>query len=186
MQHAARMTLSNGSFSLGPQVGHVRLHTGRAGAAAKAGHDLVIEAKQWSGTAVVDADNPSASSVSVDIVASSLEVVSGSGGAKALTDGDIAKIKKNINEEILNTGKNPTISFRSTKVEGTPDAFTITGDLTIMGKSNPIVLSGKSAGGKVTGTGTLVQTAYGIKPFSALMGALKVADEVGVSFEISL
>lgn len=180
------MTLSNGSFSLGPQVGHVRLHTGRAGAAAKAGHDLVIEAKQWSGTATVDADNPSASSVSVDVVASSMEVVSGSGGAKALTDGDISKIKKNITDDILNTSKHPTISFRSTKVDGTPDAFTITGDLTIMGKTKSVTLNGKSADGKVTGTGSIVQTEFGIKPFSALMGALKVADEVGISFEISL
>ena len=178
------MTLSNGTFSLGPQVGHIRLHTGRAGAAAKAGHDLVIEAKQWSGTATVG--DAAESSVSVEVVASSLEVISGSGGAKALTDGDIGKIHKNIKEDALSTGKHPTISFRSTGISGTPDAFTITGDLTIVGKTKSITLSGKSAGGKVTGTGTIVQTEFGIKPFSALMGALKVADEVGISFELSL
>ena len=186
MQHAARMTLSNGTFSLGPQVGHVRLHTGRAGAAAKAGHDLVIEAKRWSGSAVVDPGDPAASSVNVEVDTSSLEVVSGQGGAKALNDGDIAKIKKNMTEDIFESSKNPTISFTSTSIGGTPDAFTITGDLTIKGKTKSVTLTGKAADGKVTGTGTIVQTEFGIKPFSALMGALKVADEVGISFELTL
>jgi polyisoprenoid-binding protein YceI len=184
MQHAARMTLSNGTFSLGPQVGHIRLHTGRAGAAAKAGHDLVIEAKSWSGSATVG--DPADSSVSVDVDVASLKVVSGSGGAKALSDGDISKIEKNITDDIFNTKKHPTISFRSTGVSGTPDNFTINGNLTIMGNTQPVTLSGKAADGKVSGTGTIVQTAFGIKPFSALMGALKVADEVGISFELTL
>ena len=88
--------------------------------------------------------------------------------------------------EFFDTATYPTISFRSTGISGTPENFTVTGNLTIMGKTLPITLSGKAADGKVSGTGTIVQTAFGIKPFSALMGALKVADEVGISFELTL
>jgi len=186
MHKDARMTLSNGTYNLGPQTGQLRLHTGRAGAAAKAGHDLVIEAKQWSGTATVDTANPANSSVEVTIQTASLEVISGTGGVKALTDNDLGDIKKSINDKILEVGKNPTITFKSTKIEGTPDGFTITGDLTIKGKTQPLTLTGKADGGKANATGTITQSNFGIKQFSAMLGALKVADDVGVSVELAL
>ncbi len=180
------MTLTNGTYNLGPQVGHLRLHTGRAGAAAKAGHDLVIEAKDWSGTANVDTGDPSASSVNVEIKTASLEVISGTGGVKALTDNDLGDIKKSINDKILEVGKNPLITFKSSKIDGSPDGFTITGDLTIKGVTRSITLTGKSDGGKATATGTITQSQFGIKQFSAMLGALKVADDVGISIELAI
>jgi len=36
------------SFTLGPSDGSLRLHTTRTGAAAKMGHDLVLEVQRWS------------------------------------------------------------------------------------------------------------------------------------------
>jgi polyisoprenoid-binding protein YceI len=186
MHKDARMTLSNGTYDLGPQTGQLRLHTGRAGAAAKAGHDLVIEAKQWSGTATVDTADPSSSSVEVTVQTASLEVISGTGGVKALTDNDLGDIRKSINDKILETSKNPTITFKSTRIEGNADGFSITGDLTIKGKTQPITLTGKADGGKANASGTITQSAYGIKQFSAMLGALKVADDVGITIELAL
>ncbi len=36
------------------------------------------------------------------------------------------------------------------------------------------------------GSGTLAQTAFGIKPYTGFFGALKLKDEVGVEFEVDL
>ena len=40
--------------------------------------------------------------------------------------------------------------------------------------------------GRVTGSAKVAQTAFGMKPYSALFGALKVADEVVVTVEANL
>jgi hypothetical protein len=39
---------------------------------------------------------------------------------------------------------------------------------------------------KVTGRTSLTQSKFGIKPFSAMMGALKVKDNVEIEFEADL
>jgi hypothetical protein len=40
--------------------------------------------------------------------------------------------------------------------------------------------------GRLTGSMTIVQSQFGIKPFSAMMGALKVKDEVEINLEVAL
>ena len=41
---------TNGTHKLGPASGALRVRTGRTGAAAKAGHDLLIEVGKWEAT----------------------------------------------------------------------------------------------------------------------------------------
>ena len=40
--------------------------------------------------------------------------------------------------------------------------------------------------GRYRGTATVVQSAFGIKPYTGFFGALKLRDEVGVEFEVDL
>ncbi len=40
--------------------------------------------------------------------------------------------------------------------------------------------------GRYRGTATVVQSAFGIKPYVGFFGALKLKDEVGVEFEVSI
>jgi len=46
-----------GTYHLGPDDGTLSLHTRRTGAAAKAGHDLLIDVTAWEGTLTVG-DSP--------------------------------------------------------------------------------------------------------------------------------
>ena len=63
----------------------------------------------------------------------------------------------------------------------------VSGDLSVAGSSNSIsVPLSVSDDGTVRGSVTLSQSQYGIKQFKALMGALKVADQVEVSLEAKL
>jgi polyisoprenoid-binding protein YceI len=181
------VALADGMHRLDPGSGQLLVRTSRTGLGARAGHDLTIEATRWEGIAVVDEANPANSSVAVDIDANSFEVISGTGGVKPLTASDRATIKTAIREQVLDLARHPEISFRSTRVSGTPDGFVIEGDLTIVGVTRPaIVRCTVTADGRVHGAAIVKQTEWGIKPYSAFFGALRLRDEVEVEVDIGL
>jgi polyisoprenoid-binding protein YceI len=178
------MPLPRGTHELGPDTGTLLVKTSRTGAAAKAGHDLVIEVTSWNGTLELGAD-PAQSSVALDADATSLHVRDGTGGMQALGDNDKASIVQSIDEDVL---KRQDISFRSTEVSAADGGrIRVQGELTLIGNTNPIVFEltiGED--GRLTGSALLKQTDWGIKPYSILFGALKVADEVEVGLDARL
>ncbi len=182
------MTASNGTHSLGPEAGKITLNVYRDGVAARMGHNLVLEATKWSGKAEVDTDDPAASSVKLTIDPRSLEITEARGGIKPLSDQDRADIKKNINDKILMTSRNPEITFQSTEVSGTAPNIKVKGNLTLAGKSQPVTLDLRvdESSGRASGKTMLQQSRFGIKPFSALLGALKIKDSVDIQFDIKI
>lgn len=176
-----------GNFRLGPDNGRVVLKTGRAGLASRAGHDLTIEVTRWSAQVQVpdeEAGGVTAATVQADLDLGSLEVRSGTGGAKPLSDRDRADIKKQMSG-ILGTG---TASFASSKiVRFGSSGGALEGTLTFNGQSEPVRLQvSEPEPGRYRGSATVVQTALGIKPYVGFFGALKLKDEVGVEFEVNL
>ncbi|MDP9864847.1 MULTISPECIES: YceI family protein [Streptosporangium] len=178
--------VTTGSYTLGPESGRLLVNTARSGLGAKAGHDLTIEVTRWHGEATVDTTDPAGSSVTVEIDAGSFEVREGTGGVKPLTGSDRREIEKILREKILHTGRNPMITFRSTRVDGTAESFRVEGDLTIVGVTQPVEIQGSLAGSRAQGSATIVQTRWGIRPYSALFGALKVGDGVEIRFDADL
>jgi polyisoprenoid-binding protein YceI len=179
------MALTRGSHDLGPSSGPLLIKTGRSGLGRRVGHDLTLEATRWSGELTADPDDPANSAVTVTVEPASLRVVEATGGVMPLTDADRAEIAKTIRGKVLHTDAHPSITFRSTAVEGTPESFTVTGDLTIMDVTRPVTISGRLEGDRLTGGTTVVQSRWGIKPYSALFGQLRVADEVQVEFDLA-
>jgi polyisoprenoid-binding protein YceI len=178
---------NTGNFKLGPGDGRIVLKTGRLGLAARAGHDLTLEVTKWSATVDVpdaDAGGVTAAKVSADLDLSSLEVRAGTGGAKPLTDRDRADIRKTMGG-ILGGG---TASFTSSRiVRSGASGGAIEGTLTLAGKTVPVRLQVSEPGpGRYRATGTVVQTAHGIKPYVGFFGALKLRDEVGIEIELTL
>ncbi|TXK43251.1 YceI family protein [Nonomuraea sp. C10] len=174
------------SYTLGPETGQLLVETRRTGLGAKAGHDLTIEADRWRGEAVVDLDDPGASRVSVEVEAGSLRVVSGTGGVKPLTDSDRRDIARNIQDKVLHTGRFPAIAFRSRQVTGTRESFRVEGELTMAGQTRPLTLDCRFDGERVRGSATVTQSHWGVKPYSAFFGALKLDDDVEVRFDVEL
>jgi polyisoprenoid-binding protein YceI len=174
-----------GAYRLGPESGRLLVNTTRTGLGAKAGHDLTIEVTRWHGRATVDAATPANSSVAVEVEVDSFEVRQGTGGVKPLTDADRAEIKKTLGE-VLHAVQHPTITFRSTRVDGSAGSFTLDGELTIMGVTGPVTVQGRVTDGRVVGGASVVQSRWGIRPYSALFGALKLSDEVKVDFDVAL
>ncbi|MGE5286100.1 MAG: YceI family protein [Micromonosporaceae bacterium] len=180
------MGVANGRYRIGPQSGRLLVKTARTGLGAKAGHDLTIEVTRWRGYVVADAADPAGSSVTVEVDVDSFEVREGTGGVKPLTDADRADIKNTLRGKILNTSEHPTITFVSRQVSGTAESFRIDGDLTIVGVIQPVTVEGRLAEGRARGSAVIVQSRWGIRPYSAFLGALKLRDEVEVQFDIDL
>jgi polyisoprenoid-binding protein YceI len=176
------MAISAGNYKLGPDNATLRVKTGRHGAAAKAGHDLVIEVTSWEATLDV-AEDPSASSLELSADPTSLHVREGVGGMQALGDDDKADIRKTIDKDVL---KKKDIQFASSSVEESDGGLAVSGDLTMGGKSKPVEFVVTGDGGSINGSATVKQSDWGIKPYSALFGALKVNDEITVEVEGSL
>ncbi|HEX5569489.1 MAG TPA: YceI family protein [Streptomyces sp.] len=181
------MTLRDGRYRIGPPDGRLLVKTGRAGLGRKAGHDLTLEATRWSGDATVVVGDPGRSSVTVTVETGSLTVREGRGGLKPLTDADRAEIERTLEgAALLHTAEHPEITFRSTGVTGTPRSFEITGDLTLKGQTHQVTVHGSSEDdGLVRGWATVAQSAWGIKPYSAFLGALRLADEVRIEYEVA-
>lgn len=158
------------------------MKTGRAGAAAKAGHDLLIEVTSWQAELVV-AEDPAGTTMELSADATSLRVVRGTGGMQALADDDLANIQQTIDDEVL---KRQDIRFRSTRVQTESGGATMhaQGDLTLFGTTQPVDFDlALGNDGELSARAVVTQSAWGIKPYSALFGALKVRDEVEVMLE---
>ena len=153
---------------------------------AKLAHDLVLTATQWQGTLNVDSDNPGASSATLSIDARSIEIVEASGGVKSLSDKDRRDIGKNIDDKVLQTGKYPQLTFESTSVSGAAPNFTVAGNMTIAGATRPVDVALDVNGSDVTATTSISQKDFGIKPFSAMLGAIKLRDDVEFELHLSL
>jgi hypothetical protein len=170
-----------GTYRLGPDDGTLSLRTGRNGAAAKAGHDLLIHATAWEATVTVG----DGAAVAVDVDGGSLRVIEGTGGMMALTDDHRAEISSTIDDQIL---KGRPITFRSTRVEpASGGGLRVEGDLTILGETRPIALDvAVDDEGGLSGGLVIRQSDWGIKPYSTLFGTLKVNDEVAIAIDARL
>lgn len=181
------MAITAGRHEFGTNNGRITLRTFRDGLAAQVGHDLAIEAVRWSGELVVAGDlTPASLSASVDLGA--LVVRAGTGGIKPLTDRDKREIAVSA-RKLLTADRYPEATFTATSFEpGPADAGgTIVGTLTLAGQSQPQRLQVSPTGpGQYRATTSIRQTSFGIKPYSAFLGSLKVADAVEVEVELDL
>jgi hypothetical protein len=137
----------------GPDDATLTVHTKRAGAAAKAGHDLTILVERWSATY-------EGGELRLEADSRSMRVIDGSGGITSLGDEEKASITQTIDEEVL---KGTAITYAA-------------GELTLNGVTRPIEYSFDGTEGRAV----VKQTDFKIKPYSALFGTLKVADVVEV------
>jgi polyisoprenoid-binding protein YceI len=184
--YRAIMATARRSHPVGPGWGTIVLRTTRQGLAAQVGHDLAIEVARWSGTVVVGGD-PADSALDITVETGSLRVLEGTGGVTPLSDRDIREIEANA-AKVLGADRAPTARFLSGTVTPENDGGArVAGTLTLRGIDRPLVLRIiPLGGGRFRATGSVLQSDYGIKPYSALLGALRLADAVGVEAELEL
>ena len=181
------MAASTLTYRLGPDAGRVVIKTTRVGLAARVGHDLTLDVTRWSADVTVPGDDLSAATVVAELDLGSLVVREGTGGARPLTDSDRRDIESTMRKILPGGGGSGTATFRSTRVIPSAVGGAIEGTLTLNGRSQPVRLQlTASAPGRYRGTVAIVQSAFGIKPYSGFFGALKLSDEVVAEFEVDL
>lgn len=91
--------------------------------------------------------------------------------------------------EVLDAERYPQIKLQSVRVSGTSQAPQITARIKIKEVSRDIPVSAnvQIEGSRLTATGEfdIQQTDFGIKPFSAALGALEVQDRLHVKFSVA-
>ncbi|MFD0744390.1 YceI family protein [Phytohabitans flavus] len=180
------MTIRTGGFRFGPDNGRMLLRTGRKGVGSTVGHDLTIEVTDWSVRVDVPESGPADATATARITLGSLVVRAGSGGARPLTDNDRGEIVNNA-RRTLDVDRHPTATFESTRVVAGDDRATISGTLTVRGIAAAIDVDVRAVSpDRYRATTVVTQSKYGIKPYSAFLGALKVRDDVEVEIEVQL
>lgn len=166
--------------------GALTVRTGVTGKAARTGHRLVIGFDRWSAAvsypdaAASAEDAPSAVRMTVDV--ESLQVLSGDGGLTPMTTPERGIARLNALKS-LQASKFGEITFAADDATAIDGGYRLAGTLTICGTSRPHTVEVTSDGTVVRGESPVVQTDFGVKPYSLMMGALKVADEVVVALE---
>ena len=172
------MELAAGTYRFGPEDGTLEVRTYRTGAVAKAGHDLLLRVGGGRATVEIGADGPTSVALVAD--GSSLRVIDGTGGIQALDDSDRANIVQTIDDEIL---ERTSVSFDSTEIEADGAGFRVRGELTLLGTTRPLDVELTVDGGDLRASAVVKQSSWGLKPYSTLFGALKVADDVEVAVD---
>lgn len=156
--------------------------TGREGALSAIGHDLKLRVEKF------DIDM-SGTEVRASFDTKSLRVVGAVEGDVVdkgeISSRDKSKIESNIVKDVLKAKKFPTIEFHSDSVEVGDGAINASGTLTICGANKPFTAKVvKKSGEGWTLSATLKQTDFGMKPFKALLGQLRISDELRVELTL--
>lgn len=185
------------SLALAPQARSYRIvdaesrftvFAGKAGFLSGLAHDHTVAVRAFSGSIKVPAGGLSGASLELEIDARSLEVID-----EGVSDKDRAEIQSEMESKVLETARFPKIAFKSVsisdlKAEGERSRFLLHGDLTLKGATRriaiPVAASIDASGVRATGEVVIKQTDFGIKPYSKGLGAVRVKDELKLSFDI--
>jgi polyisoprenoid-binding protein YceI len=92
-----------------------------------------------------------------------------------------------LSADVLDAQRFPEIQFRSIDVQqSAADQWRVNGILSLHGETHPVSMRVERSNGHYTGSATIKQTWFGIKPVSVAGGTVKVKDEVQVKFDIVL
>jgi hypothetical protein len=99
----------------------------------------------------------------------------------ALSDSDRKKIEENIVDDVLHAKKFPEIRFTSTSVEeDSGTGYRVRGKLTLHGKTREVTFVTRTDGEGQVAEITIHQPDFGITPYSAMLGTLKIKPDVTV------
>lgn len=98
----------------------------------------------------------------------------------ALAPADKEKIRATIAADVLHTSRHPTVSFESESF----DAHSVRGTLKLHGTSRPLSFRIEQSGDQRKVRATIHQPDFGIEPYRAALGALKLKPDVIVELTL--
>lgn len=161
-------------------------------------HDHVVRATSWAGTLQFRVGDESSCFVDIDVDSAALlndepAMRAEVGLDGTLSDDDRETVRSHmLGEGQLEADAFPTISFTSTACRGDLDGngtLEVDGDLTIRDVTQPVIWTVSyqvESDGRMFAQGNLTvsQTDFGITPYTAFFGAVRVADDVDLAFDL--
>lgn len=160
----------------------VHVFTFKKGLLSRVAHDLRLSVRRWS----LEPDDEGfvarfeLMSLQVDGV-----IKRGRLDTRTLSAKDRREVLDNTHKQVLDSRRHPHIVYRG-RAERSGDNLRITGKLDLLGRQVPVPFTLRLQGGRAVGQVELRPTRWGIKPFTALMGALAVEDRVVVAVDLAV
>ena len=174
-------------YTIDPASSRFTVRAFAAGLLAGLGHNPVIAIRDFSGEVNFTPDDLTKSSVGITIQAGSFEV------QNDVSEKDLHEITRTMNDQVLEVKRFPEIAFESRQVSGMKlgeslYVVKVEGDLFLHGVTRPQTLSANVAPAddklRVYGEFSIKQSDFKLKLVSVAGGALKLKDELKLSFDI--
>jgi polyisoprenoid-binding protein YceI len=170
-------------WALSASDGELLVHTGVTGRASKMGHRLTIAMRRWQAAVQWSDGIPVSAQLTVDV--ESLDVLRGVGGLTPLSGPEKILVRSNALRQ-LDAARFPQIRFDAQRIDHSREGYRLAGTLQIHGTTRPHVIDlrtedlGKAW--RLTTHAVVCQSDFGVKQYSLVMGSVKVADEVTITF----
>ena len=168
------------SCKITPGESTFSVHTDTEGLLSMLAHKRVIQATQFSGQMVYAQDAMQNSRIELLIETEGLVPM-----GEELSESDRETITANLRETI-GAGSYPTMHFGSQTVTPVDGGVRVSGTLRMKGVARKIAVDVKLEHSQdvlvMSGEFTVKQSDFQMKPYSALLGTLKVADEIRFEF----
>lgn len=172
----------------------------KVGSATRLGHEHGVEGKLKSGQLAFPAGGELAFDLA-SFTADSAEARKRVGlGKKKVSRSEARKVTDAMHgSDVLDVERSPAATFVLTSIRpldkqdaGKPGSYQLEGRFSLHGTEKPLSFQAKLEGGdkdgrlRLSGRFTLRQSDYGIKPYSAAAGLVRVADELEITGELLL
>jgi hypothetical protein len=173
----------------------VRILVYRGGTFASAGHNHLIVSRELGGTVYVHQQVPRSGFelvmplASLEIDPPDLRREEGAEFASEVSDSARQGTRKNmLGAALLDAEHFPDIRLSAVAAEGVREAPLVTMRIAVKDRQHelkvPVAVRYENARLVATGEFKVKQTDLGLTPFTALMGALQVQDEIGIKFQV--
>ncbi len=184
------MSLKAGTYSLNGNSGKMSVYTYKEGLLSKLAHDLQIDVKNFKVNLNVPEAGLTSGSLEVELQADSVKVdcamKEGEPQPDTLKEKDIADIEKDMAKKVLHPDKYPTVNFCSKEIKEKEAGYHVNGELSLHGVTKTIDFDIDTNGDNLKGRFSILQKDYGIKPFKAMLGTLRIKNEISFAFDLSL
>lgn len=157
----------------------VLVYSYREGILSAVGHDICLRVTRFTIDISDIGDVAEGDAITAEFDATSLRATG------AISQGDARKIEGNAAHDVLAARRYPIIAFRSTRVVRDGDERArIEGELQLHGVTRPIAFQVFADGDVWRADVRLDQRNFGIKPYTAMLGALRVRADVLVRVRV--
>ena len=183
-------------YEVDPRSSQLSIQVFRGGKLSRLGHNHVMTSHDMSGRAWV---HPQFARSGFELSFPVARLVVDDPQARSAAGGDFPPdipqsdkdgTRKNmLKPEVLDGERYPEVKLRSAKIGGTLEAPQLTARITIKDASRDVEVPVKIAieGARLSASGEfdILQSEFGIKPFSVALGALEVQDRLHIEFKVT-